>query len=81
MTKNEFSAAFKIAKSNADLSKIDDSILYGYGLPGFKPVFVTLEQIAKLIRYQTFTFAGGIDAQELNEVAQAARKVFLCVIN
>lgn len=79
MTKDEFAQAFKIAKSDKDLSKVDDSTLWGCGLPGFKPVHVTLDQVARFIRWQSFTFAGTVDAKELDECAHIARRNFLCV--
>ena len=79
MNKNEFAAAFKIAKSEKDLSNVDDSTLWGCGLPEFKPVAVTLDQVAKFIRWQCFTFAGTIDAKELDDCHEIARRKFLCV--
>lgn len=77
MTKAEFSRAFALAKSSDDLSHVDDSTLWGCGLPGFVPVTVTLEQVAKFIKWQSFTFAGGIDAKALDECATIARHKFL----
>ena len=78
MTLQEFQSAFSIAKDfNRDLSNVDDSILYGYGLPEFKPVYMTLEAVAKTIRWQALQFNGQWDAQELDEVARLGRKNFL----
>ena len=78
MTLQEFQSAFSIAKDfNRDLSNVDDSILYGYGLPEFKPVYTTLEAVAKTIRWQALQFNGQWDAQELDEVARLGRKNFL----
>lgn len=78
MTFQEFQSAFSIAKNfNLDLINVDDSILYGYGLPEFKPVHTTLEAVAKTIRWQALQFNGQWDAHELNEVARLGRKNFL----
>jgi len=78
MTLNQFQEAFKIAKDfDRDLSNVDDSILYGCGLSSFKPVYTTLEAVAKLIRWQALQFNGQWDAQELDEVARLGRKNFL----
>jgi hypothetical protein len=81
MTKQEFSAAWKIAQNkDIDLSHIDDSILYGCGLNDFVPVHTTLETVAKLLRWQcNYMFGDGYDAQELDNMAHIARKKFLVV--
>lgn len=79
MTKNEFNEAFKIAKDfNIDLSNVDDSMLYGCGLPHYRfPVYVTKEAVAKLIRWQALQFNGEWNAEALDEVAQIGRTKFL----
>ena len=78
MTLNQFQEAFKIAKDfNHDLSNVDDSILYGFGLPHFKPVHTTLEAVAKTIRWQALQLNGVWNAEALNEVAELGRKNFL----
>ena len=78
MTLQQFQAAFAIAKDfDRDLSKVDDSILYGYGLATFKPVHTTLEAVAKTIRWQALQMNGEWDAEALNEVAEAGRNNFL----
>jgi hypothetical protein len=83
MTKQEFSAAVKIATSAQDLSNVDDSILYGCGLSEFKfPVYVTVEMVAKLIRWQCcglFSNSTIVDAQELDNMAHIARRKFQIV--
>lgn len=79
MTKAQFSAAFDIAKSNQDLTQIDDSIVFGCGLSDFKPVYITLEIVAKFIRWQAQFLNGGWDANALNECATIARRKFLIV--
>lgn len=77
MTLTQFQKAFAIANSNVDLSNVDDSILFGYGLPTFKPVHTTLEAVAKTIRWQALQFNGQWNAEALNEVAEHGRKNFL----
>lgn len=81
MTKEQFSAAWKIAQNkDVDLSEIDDSILHGCGLSDFVPVYTTLETVAKLLRWQClYMFGDGFDAQELDNMARIARKNFLVV--
>lgn len=79
MKASEFALAARIARSSQDLSTVDDSPLWGCGLPGFVPVFVTVEQVAKFVRYQTVQFNGGIDAEAMAECAKIARKAFLIV--
>jgi len=78
MTKHEFTAAFKIANDfSIDLSNVDDSHLYGYGLPDFKPVHVTLEQVAKEIRWAALQFNGEWNGEALDEVAKLGRRNFI----
>ena len=78
MTLAQFQKAFAIAKDTSiDLSNVDDSILFGCGLPRFKPVHTTLEAVAKLIRWQAMQFNGQWNAEALNEVAELGRKNFL----
>lgn len=78
MTLVQFQQAFAIAKDfNRDLSSVDDSILYGFGLASFKPVHTTLEAVAKTIRWQALQFNGQWNAEALNEVAELGRKNFL----
>ena len=77
MTLVQFQKAFAIANSNVDLSNVDDSILFGYGLPAFKPVHTTLKAVAKTIRWQAMQFNGQWNAEALNEVAELGRKNFL----
>jgi len=78
MTLQQFQAAFAIAKDfSRDLSSVDDSILYGYGLRDFRPVYTTLEAVAKTIRWQALQMNGEWDAEALNEVADAGRRNFI----
>lgn len=78
MTKEQFSAALAIARSDRDLSTVDDSILYGCGLSDFQPVTVTIEPVAKMLRWQCLQFNGEIDQNELNNMKSIfRRKVFV----
>jgi len=81
MTKSEFSQAVKLVESGADLSKFDDSNLFGCGLRDFVPVHTTIGAVAKLVQYQARTFAGTWDAAELDEMARIAKRNFLIVGN
>jgi len=75
MNKAEFEKAMKIATDNdRDLSDIDESVLYGCGLPGFGKRTVTLECAAKLLRWQCVRFDGSIDEEELNSMRVICRK-------
>lgn len=67
MNASQFSAAVAMARSEVDLSAYDDSILFGFGLPDFKPVSVVLEVAAKCIRWQVCQLSGGIDNEALEE--------------
>lgn len=78
MTLQQFQEAFAIAKDfDRDLSNVDDSVLYGYGLPEFRQVHTTLEAVAKTIRWQSLQFNGQWNAVALNEVVELGRRNFL----
>lgn len=77
MTKQQFDNAVAIARSNNDLSNVDDTILYGCALPDFKPVTVVLEACAKFIRWHCVMLNGQIDAEALNEMRLISRKKWL----
>lgn len=80
MTSQQFSAAFKIASDfSRDLLHIDNNTIHGYGLPGFRPVHVTLEMVAKEIRWHALRFDGQWDAEALQEVASLGRRAFIVV--
>ena len=77
MTKQELQAATAIAMDKTqDLSNVDDGIFWGFGLPSFDSVNVTLRQVAKLIRWQAVMWNGELDAAMYNEVAIAGRRKF-----
>jgi hypothetical protein len=78
MTAANATAAIKLALSDADL-KADLSPFDGFGLPGYQPVHVTLEQVAGLIRWQAITFNGELEQNALREVLAAGKRHFLIV--
>lgn len=69
MTKTELKVCLAIAQSPSDLSRFDDSILYGFGCPDFQPVMVSPFAVAKCIRWQCCKFNGEFDWQQFNEDA------------
>jgi hypothetical protein len=75
MTNEQFKEAVTLAKSDTEI-KDDIDIFDGYGLNDFKPVFVTLRQVARLIRWQCATFAGTWDSKELQSIQRFGRKRF-----
>ncbi len=80
MTKREIGEAIALAQSDIELPGMQDgalAIFDGFGLPDFRPVYVSLEAVASLIRYQTFYLGDGIDNEALNEIAQCGRKQFM----
>ena len=83
MTKKEFAAAVAIAQSNDELNDVDihdnNAVFDGFGLPEFNVVFVTLKQVAKLIRWQAQYLTGGFDQEAMQEVAKAGRHKFMIV--
>ena len=77
MNAAQFKKAFSLADSDRCLDNVDDTHLFGYGLPDFKPVFTTIEAVAKVIRWQARYLNGKWDQNELNEIARLGRKRFL----
>lgn len=78
MTLAQFQKAFAIANDTSiDLSTVDDTILFGCGLPRFEPVHTTLEAVAKLIRWQAMQFNGEWNSEALNEVTTIGRRKFM----
>lgn len=74
----EFKRAFQIAKDkeiDINLSEID--VFSGFGLPDFKPVSVTINQIAGLIRWQAHCLDGSWNNEALEEIRNLGRKRFL----
>lgn len=81
MTREEFKQAVEMVENKVDLSKFDDSNLYGCGLSDFKPVYTTIGAVARLVAWQARTLAGTWDALELDNMARIAKNKFLIVGN
>jgi hypothetical protein len=81
MTKQEFSQAFQIAKSNEKIDPGQEPIdlFDGFGFKDFAPVYVTLKQVARLIRWQAICMDGSIDSENLQEIANIGRKKFFII--
>lgn len=79
MDKREIRSAMAIARSDRDLSKVDDANLYGCALPEFTPVHTTLDAVAKLARYQCATLDGGWDADEFDSICRIAKRKFMVI--
>ena len=67
MTKEEFKAAVKLAKSGP-IQGLNIDILMGFGLRNFQPVAVSLATVAECLRWQCLTFAGTWDDAAMDEV-------------
>lgn len=63
MKAHELKACLALAQSGLEL-QADDSVLYGFGLPDFQPVFVTMAVVAKCIRWQCNQWDGGFDWEQ-----------------
>jgi len=76
MNKAQFDTAVKMAKEGT-YGDVDDSILDGCGLPGFKPVTITIEAAARFIAWQCLCLNGQFDQEALNEVREISRHRWL----
>jgi hypothetical protein len=81
MNRIQISKALAIAQSSEDLSDVDDSTLIGYGLPDFTTTYVTLRQVAKMLRWQCFYFTGEINAEEFDQFCKLAKNRILIIEN
>ena len=79
MKRSDLQSAVSLAKTSIDLSAEDISVFDGFGLREFRPVFVTLRQLAALVRWQCFYIGGGMDQDALAEIAEAGRTKFTLV--
>jgi hypothetical protein len=77
MTAEQFKQASHIAfDSKVNLFKEYLSVFDGFGLPEFKPIWCTVKQVARLIRWQCQFMNGTWDTVELNSIANFGRKKF-----
>jgi hypothetical protein len=76
MNKQEFSKALKMAKEhNYGIANI--SLFDGFGLPNFKPVACTLNDMAGLIAWQCFCLDGSLDNEALNEIWNCKKRFII----
>jgi hypothetical protein len=74
MTKQELSDALFLARDmSEDLSNVDDTPLFGYGLTRFKTAYVTIRAVARMIRWQCIQMNGGLDGREFDNLAKIFR--------
>jgi len=79
MNNKQLNEALKLAQSNVNLSAHDERIFDGCMLRHAKPIIVTIQQIALLLRSNVVMFSGGIDSFELSEIAYVGRHKFTIV--
>ena len=79
MTKQELKTAFEVANSEKELQQTDLLIFDGFGLPEFEKVNVTIEAVAKLIRWQCIRLDGSVDQEELNTIAEIGKRKFFVI--
>ena len=79
MTAEQFRNAIVLAKADVTIDPIihhlDDFL--GYGLEGFEPITVTLEQVARCIIYQAGYMGGGWDEEEIENIKYFSRRKFI----
>jgi hypothetical protein len=68
MTKHEFNQAIALAKDIDVILSGDIDQFLGFGLPDFTPICVTVQQVARLIRWQAGRFDGTWDTEAITEV-------------
>ena len=74
MNIHDMNEAILIAKSDADLDHLSISAFDGYAIKGFQAIECTVEQVAKLIRYQARYFNGDWDQRAIDEVVMFRNK-------
>lgn len=68
MTKAEFDACCELARERWGQDFEFDGALDGFALDDFKTVLTTRAAVADVIRWQTLTFGGGVDAEAMREL-------------
>jgi len=79
MTTKQFQQAFEIAKSSGSLINHDISVFDGFAISSFVSVVVTIDQVARLIRYQALMLNGQWDNDALTEILKSGRRKFTVV--
>lgn len=78
--KDEFKQAMKLATTyEVGLMAEDIAVFDGYGLKDFPQVYVTIRQVAALIRWQAVRFDGTLDSQEISDLGWVARRKFVVI--
>ena len=77
----ELSKAYEIGRSDEpiDPKKEPIDVFDGFALNDFRPVHVTLKQVARLIRWQAIRWDGSLDSENFQEIADFGRKRFLII--
>lgn len=75
----EFKTAYEVAVGNEDLSQVEIGHMFGFGRKSFKPVCVTIRQVAALIRCQCQYMNGRWDMEELTDIKNIGRKKFMVI--
>lgn len=76
MSGAQFRAAVELAKSGESLPVDDGETFWGFALPDFAPVWVTIAQLASLIRWEALQFNGEFDNEALQTIQKYGRKRF-----
>lgn len=80
MTTKQFNQALSLATSKENLRDASIGVFDGFGLPDFQVVYVTLRQVARLIRWQALQFNGELDQAALREVKFFSKKRFSIIL-
>jgi len=76
MNKVEFARAFEIAKIDCKLPMVDFDKFAGFAFKEFEPIYVTIKEIASMIRYHVLQLDGEWNGKALNEIGIAGRRKF-----
>jgi len=77
MNASDFKRVWAVATDdNIDLCGENINVFLGCGWPKFKPVCVTIKQVAKFLMWQAKYIGSGWDMELVNEVRDIGRKKF-----
>lgn len=81
MNKAEVKRAVELSKVRVNIPFSDTNLelFNGFALKDFKPVNVTLVDVADLIRWQCSMFNGGFDTEALNEIVSHGKNKFIVI--
>ena len=80
MDKKQLTRAMVLARTATD--QYDWTTLErfsGCALPDFQPIYCTLWEVSRHIRYQAMTLSGVFDMNEIHEIANIGRKKFMII--